>query len=83
MALKEKEKDLGGSDGTSADLLSTRRTTTSLHSSDNVVGDQPLLTGEEARRAVVGRFTDELVAIGETAEMRERPSDDGLKEYTI
>lgn len=57
--------------------------TTSAHSSDTVVGDQSLLTGEEAPRAVVGRFTDELVAIGETAEMRKRPSDDGLKEYTV
>ena len=57
--------------------------TTSAHSSDTVAGGQSLLTGEEARRAVVGRFTDELVAIGKTVEMWKRPSDDGLKEYTV
>jgi hypothetical protein len=74
---------LGGNDGMSTDISSTRRTATSIHSSENTVGDQPLLTGEEARRAVVGRFTDELAAIGDTVEMRERPSDDGLKEFTI
>ena len=65
---------LGRNDNMSIDLSTTRRTTTSLHSSDNAVGDQFLLTGEEARRAVVGNFIDELVTIGdgETAERRGR-----------
>lgn len=38
--------------------------------SDRNDGDDVLLTGDEARRAVIGRFTDELMAIGEAVGLK-------------
>ena len=41
----------------------------------NVNGGDVLLTADEARRAVVGRFTDELMAIGEAVGLTKPPAD--------
>ena len=41
----------------------------------NVNGGDVVLTGEEARRAVIGRFTDELMAIGEAVGLTKPPTD--------
>ena len=41
----------------------------------NANGGDVLLTGDEARRAVIGRFTDELMAVGEAVGLTKPPAD--------